>query len=352
MRISPVGVAARVRRRSTPRSLRNTPLTLVLFFTRVRAADARRRALPLRRSSPSSALTVLHVAVRRRGAPVGHQRRAGRPGRGGPQHRARLRPDRVARRAAPGVPDDGSAAHQRLHRPHQEHLGRRRLLRGRALRDDPSARERQRQHRAADPLHRRRAVPGHHRPAGLWPARLHVVTGKGGTGKTTVAAALALALAAERPAHPAGRGRGPAGHRPAVRPASRCRTRSGGSPPRRAAARSGRWPSTPRRRCSSTSTCSTSWAWPAGRCARSAPIDFATTIAPGLRDVLLTGKVKEAVTRTAGRPPGLRRGGARRAADRPDRPLPQRHRRDRPAGQGRPDQDPERGRRRASCARR
>src|SRR5436309_13663094 len=31
-----------------------------------------------------------------------------------------------------------------------------------------------------------------------WPtARLHVVTGKGGTGKTTVAAALALALAAD-----------------------------------------------------------------------------------------------------------------------------------------------------------
>ena len=29
-----------------------------------------------------------------------------------------------------------------------------------------------------------------------WPARLHIVTGKGGTGKTTVAAALALALAA------------------------------------------------------------------------------------------------------------------------------------------------------------
>ena len=29
-----------------------------------------------------------------------------------------------------------------------------------------------------------------------WPARLHVVTGKGGTGKTSVAAALALGLAA------------------------------------------------------------------------------------------------------------------------------------------------------------
>ncbi len=35
-----------------------------------------------------------------------------------------------------------------------------------------------------------------HGPAGTgWPARLHVVTGKGGTGKTTVSAALALALA-------------------------------------------------------------------------------------------------------------------------------------------------------------
>lgn len=33
-------------------------------------------------------------------------------------------------------------------------------------------------------------------PAGTWPARLHVVTGKGGTGKTSVAAALALGLAA------------------------------------------------------------------------------------------------------------------------------------------------------------
>ena len=54
-------------------------------------------------------------------------------------------------------------------------------------------------------------------------------------------------------------------------------------------------------------------------------IDFATTIAPGVRDVLLTGKVKEAVTRTEDGRRGLRRGGARRPADRPDRPLPQRH---------------------------
>lgn len=40
-------------------------------------------------------------------------------------------------------------------------------------------------------------VRGSSRPAQSWPgARLHVVTGKGGTGKTTVAAALAVALAA------------------------------------------------------------------------------------------------------------------------------------------------------------
>ena len=64
---------------------------------------------------------------------------------------------------------------------------------------------------------------------------LHVVTGKGGTGKTTVAAALALALAAGGRRDAARRGRGPAGHRPAVRHRRRCRTRSAGSPsaPRR-----------------------------------------------------------------------------------------------------------------------
>jgi anion-transporting ArsA/GET3 family ATPase len=38
----------------------------------------------------------------------------------------------------------------------------------------------------------------------------------------------------------------------------------------------------------------------AGRALRKlGAIDFATTVAPGVRDVLLTGKVKEAVTRTA-----------------------------------------------------
>ena len=47
---------------------------------------------------------------------------------------------------------------------------------------------------------------------------------------------------------------------------------------------------------------------------RMGAVEFATTLAPGLRDVLLTGKVKETVTRTRhGRPAGLRRGGDGRA---------------------------------------
>ena len=56
-------------------------------------------------------------------------------------------------------------------------------------------------------------VPSHDFPA----VRLHIVTGKGGTGKSTVAAALALALASTGRERAAVRGRGPPGHRPDVR---------------------------------------------------------------------------------------------------------------------------------------
>ncbi len=145
----------------------------------------------------------------------------------------------------------------------------------------------------------------------FWPARLHVVTGKGGTGKTTVAAALALALAAggRRTLLVEVEGRQgiaqlfeipplPYEERPIAAVDAACRNRpqlalsAADNGEVRALAvdpeealleyldlfyRLGR----------------------AGRVLRKlGAIDFATTIAPGLRDVLLTGKVKEATTRT------------------------------------------------------
>jgi anion-transporting ArsA/GET3 family ATPase len=128
------------------------------------------------------------------------------------------------------------------------------------------------------------------------PVRLHVVTGKGGTGKTTVAAALALALAADGRSVLLVETEGRLGIAQLF-----------DTPPlpyeeRRVAVTRGHGEVKAlaidveealldyldmfynlRR---------------AGRALRKmGAIDFATAIAPGLRDVLLTGKVKEAVTR-------------------------------------------------------
>ena len=71
-------------------------------------------------------------------------------------------------------------------------------------------------------------------------------------------------------------------------------------------------------------------------------IEFATTIAPGVRDVLLSGKVYEAVERNS-----RNKGAIEYDAVVLDAPptgrisqLPQRRRRGRRAGEGRPDQDP------------
>jgi anion-transporting ArsA/GET3 family ATPase len=128
------------------------------------------------------------------------------------------------------------------------------------------------------------------------PVRLHVVTGKGGTGKTTVAGALALALAADG------------------RSVLLIETEG-----RQGIAQLFDTPPLPyeERRIAVTRGGGEVKALAidveealldyldmfynlrrAGRALRKmGAIDFATAIAPGLRDVLLTGKIKEAVTR-------------------------------------------------------
>ncbi|MFR9777441.1 ArsA-related P-loop ATPase [Micromonospora sp. MS34] len=137
-------------------------------------------------------------------------------------------------------------------------------------------------------------------PAGTgWPARLHVVTGKGGTGKTSVAAALALGLAAggRRTLLVEVEGRqGIAqlfGTDPLPYEERHLTDAPGGGEVRALAV--------------DAEEALLEYLdmfyklGAAGRALRKlGAIDFATTIAPGLRDVLLTGKVKEATTRTSG----------------------------------------------------
>jgi anion-transporting ArsA/GET3 family ATPase len=129
-----------------------------------------------------------------------------------------------------------------------------------------------------------------------FPVRCHVVTGKGGTGKTTVAAALALALAAD--------GR----HVLLIETEGRQGiAQLFDTPPlpyeerRVAVARGG---GEVKALAIDVELALLEYLEMfynlkrAGRALRKmGAIDFATTIAPGLRDVLLTGKIKEAVTR-------------------------------------------------------
>jgi anion-transporting ArsA/GET3 family ATPase len=139
-------------------------------------------------------------------------------------------------------------------------------------------------------------VASHEHPD--WPARLHVVTGKGGTGKTTVAAALAIALAT-------------GGRRVLL---TEVESRQGIAqlfelPPlpyeERVVAGA---PGGGEVRALAIDAEQALLEYldmfyrlgVAGRALQKmGAVDFATTIAPGMRDVLITGKLKEAVTRTA-----------------------------------------------------
>src|SRR3954471_12008058 len=131
-----------------------------------------------------------------------------------------------------------------------------------------------------------------------WPERLHVVTGKGGTGKTSVAAALALALAA-------------GGRRTLlveVEGRQGIAQLFGTEPLPYKELRIARIPGGGEVRALAVDPEEALLEYldmfyklgAAGRALRKVgAIDFATTIAPGLRDVLLTGKVKESTTRSS-----------------------------------------------------
>ncbi|MCF6509859.1 ATPase [Blastococcus sp. MG754426] len=133
-------------------------------------------------------------------------------------------------------------------------------------------------------------------PPELTPARLHVVTGKGGTGKTTVAAALALALAADGRSVLLVETEGRQGIAQLF-----------DTPPlpyeerRVAVARGGGEVKALAIDVEEALLDYLDMFYNlrrAGRALRKmGAVDFATAIAPGLRDVLITGKIKEAVTR-------------------------------------------------------
>ncbi|MCZ7434909.1 ATPase [Micromonospora sp. WMMC241] len=135
--------------------------------------------------------------------------------------------------------------------------------------------------------------------AGRWRGRLHVVTGKGGTGKTSVAAALALGLAAggRRTLLVEVEGRQGIAQLFDTDPLpyeERHLTDAPGGGEVRALA-------VDAEEALLEYLDMFYKLGAAGRALRKlGAIDFATTIAPGLRDVLLTGKVKEATTRSVG----------------------------------------------------
>lgn len=147
-------------------------------------------------------------------------------------------------------------------------------------------------------------------PRVLEGVRLHVVTGKGGVGKTTVAAALALALSrgGRRVLLVEVEGRQGISQAFDVPPLGteevRLVTHAGGGE---------LWGLSVDAKAALLEYLQTFYKLgrAGGALERMGVVDFATTIAPGVRDVLLTGKVYEAVGRTT----GPRRGQGPRAWD-------------------------------------
>jgi anion-transporting ArsA/GET3 family ATPase len=127
-------------------------------------------------------------------------------------------------------------------------------------------------------------------------ARLHVVTGKGGTGKTTVAAALAVALATGggRTLLVEVEGRQGIAHLFDIPPLPyqerRIAVAPGGGEVRALAVDA-------EEALLEYFAMFYNLGFAGRTLRRMGAIEFATTLAPGLRDVLLTGKVKEATTR-------------------------------------------------------
>jgi len=134
-------------------------------------------------------------------------------------------------------------------------------------------------------------------PKELTRARLHVVTGKGGTGKTTVAAALAMALATggRRTLLVEVEGRQGIAQlfdtAPLPYAERRIAVAPGGGEVRALAVDA-------EEALLEYLSMFYSLGFAGRTLRRMGAIEFATTLAPGLRDVLLTGKVKEATTRT------------------------------------------------------